>query len=112
MRRNREPDFLDELIDKSTRRNPQFPALMKAAEQRRRLLQSLAEERRRSGVSQTQLAARLQTSQSAIARLEASGDAKLSTIDHFAIAVGKTVQWRIREAPRSDRRLRVRKRSI
>jgi len=100
-RRRREPaDFLDELMTEFTREDPRFPELVRAAEQRQRLLRALAGVREKAGVSQTDIASVMQTSQSAIARLEGGGDAKLSTIDRFATAVGKRVEWRIRSAPR------------
>jgi hypothetical protein len=34
-------DFLDEMIEESTRRNPEFPSLMEDARQRRALLDKL-----------------------------------------------------------------------
>lgn len=99
MRRRRKrqpPDFLDEIMAESTRENPEFPRLVEAAVKRRRLLRSLAAERERSGVSQTVIAAKMNTSQSAVARLEAGEiDAKISTIDRFAAALGRRIEWRV-----------------
>ena len=41
------------------------------------------------------------TSQSAVARLEAGDvDAKLSTVERYAAALGRRVEWRIAKAPR------------
>ena len=89
-------DFLDELIAEGTRKNPEFPQLVEAAYRRRKLLRALAGERARRGISQTQVAAKMNTSQSAVARLEAGGiDAKISTVDRFAAALGKRVEWRL-----------------
>jgi hypothetical protein len=46
-----EQDFLGELIEESTRRNPEFPALMEKARQRRALLADLAATRNRARIS-------------------------------------------------------------
>jgi predicted transcriptional regulator len=41
------------------------------------------------------------TSQSAVARLEVGyADAKLSTVERFAAALGQTVEWRIARSGR------------
>ncbi|TMG68761.1 MAG: helix-turn-helix domain-containing protein, partial [Chloroflexi bacterium] len=78
------------------KRTPEFPELVEAAYRRRKLLRTLAGERTRRGISQTRIAARMRTSQSAIARLEAGEiDARVSTIDRFAAALGKRVEWRV-----------------
>ena len=65
------PDFLDEIVDERTERNPEFPDLDEAALRRRQLLRELAATREKLGLSQTLVAARMGTSQSAVARLEA-----------------------------------------
>jgi ribosome-binding protein aMBF1 (putative translation factor) len=83
-------DFLDELIEERTRTNPDFPELVEAALRTRRLLRSLAARRRELGLSQTQVAARMRTSQSALARLEAGGaDPRVSTVERYAHALGE-----------------------
>src|SRR2546430_16346871 len=66
-----EPDFLDEIIAESSKGHPEFPQLVEAAYRRRKLLRALAGERERAGISQTAVAARMRTSQSAAARAEA-----------------------------------------
>lgn len=87
-------DFLDELIDERTARNPEFPALVEAAERRRQLLGALAERRRQREQSQTEVAAAMHSSQSSIARLETSAtDARLSTLDRYAHALGCRVEY-------------------
>ena len=89
-------DFLDEVIEERTRRNPEFPALVDAAERRRELLRRLAREREARSLSQTALAAAMNTSQSAVARLENSAtDTKLSTVERFAAALGYRVEYRL-----------------
>ena len=90
------PDFIDEIVDERTERNPEFPDLVEAALRRRRLLRELAARREKLGLSQTLIAARMGTSQSAVARLEAGEiDAKLSTVERFAAALGQKVEWRV-----------------
>jgi predicted transcriptional regulator len=66
-------------------------------QRRRRLLAELAEKRRELGLSQTEVAARMGTSQSTVARLEAGGgDVRLSSVERYAEAIGQTVEWRLR----------------
>lgn len=89
-----EQDFLDEMIEEATKRNPEFPSLMEEARQRRALLSNLAAIRTRSRISQKTIARLLRTSQPAIARLEAGAvDPRLSTVQRYAASVGKRVEW-------------------
>ena len=91
-----EHDFLDEVIEERTERNPDFPALVDAAQRRRELLAALAERRRQAEQSQTAVAAAMQSSQSSIARLETSAtDARLSTLDRYAHVLGCRVEYRL-----------------
>jgi predicted transcriptional regulator len=94
-----EQDFLDEMIEESTKRNAEFPSLMEEARQRRALLEALTAIRSHSRISQSALAKRIHTSQSAIARLEAGiVDPRLSTIQRYAASVGKRIQWTLVDA--------------
>lgn len=94
-------DFLTEIVAERTARNPEFPGLVEAALRRRQLLRELGAEREKLGLSQTAVAAVMGTSQSAVARLEAGDvDAKLSTLERFAAALGQKVEWRIAKASR------------
>jgi predicted transcriptional regulator len=89
-----EKDFLDEVIAESTQENPEFPSLMEEARQRRALLSTLADIRGRSHISQSTVAKRTKTSQSAIARLETGTiDPRLSTLQRYAASVGKRIEW-------------------
>jgi predicted transcriptional regulator len=75
---------------------PVFPGFAEAALSRRRLLRELAERRGELGLSQTVVAARMGTSQSVVARLESGEvDARLSTIERYATALGQRIEWRI-----------------
>jgi predicted transcriptional regulator len=74
-----------------------FPGLGDLSARRRDLMAELVRARRESELSQTQIAARMGTSQSAVARLESGGlDARLSTLERYAAALGQTVEWQIR----------------
>ncbi len=90
------PDFLDEVIHERRRQTSEFPELVEAAMRRRQLLRELGTRRERLGLSQTAVAARMGTSQSAVARLEAGElDPKLSTVERFATALGLRIEWRV-----------------
>ncbi len=89
-------DFLDEIIAESTARNPEFPKLVEQARARRQKLRSLAVLRAKRGLSQTEVAARMGTSQSVVARIESGDiDTKLSTLERYAAAIGATFEWRV-----------------
>ncbi|MGH9243329.1 MAG: helix-turn-helix domain-containing protein [Acidimicrobiales bacterium] len=77
-----------------------FPGFREIAERRQRLVSELVTRRRTLGLTQTQVAARMGTSQSAVARLEASlGDVRLSTLERYAAAVGRSLDWRLGGQP-------------
>ena len=64
------------------------------AERRRSLADGLVAERVKLGLTQTEVAARMGTSQSAVARLEAGdGDLRLSTLERYASALGMELRW-------------------
>jgi ribosome-binding protein aMBF1 (putative translation factor) len=66
------------------------------AAERGRLLRELAERRQASGLSQTEIAARMGTSQSAVARLESgTADVRASTLERYAAAVGGQITWKL-----------------
>jgi transcriptional regulator with XRE-family HTH domain len=105
-------DFLDEVINERTAANPDFPAMVDHALKRRELIRALAAMRERRGISQTVVADRMKTSQSSIARLESGDcDARLSTVDRYAAALGMKLEWDLRDvdaepARRQKRRTR------
>ncbi len=78
-------------------------ALRRMAAERRQLVGELAEQRRSARLSQTEVAARMGTSQSAVARLE-SGDAdvRASTLERYAAAIGSQITWRPQGRPDGD----------
>jgi transcriptional regulator with XRE-family HTH domain len=69
-------------------------ALRRMADERRRLVTDLVAERQAARLSQTEVAARMGTSQSAVARLESGGaDARASTLERYAAAIGRQITW-------------------
>lgn len=78
------------------RHEPVFPGFREMADRRRALASSFVVARGELGLSQTEVAARMGTSQSAVARLE-SGDAdvRLSTLERYAAALGQRLDVRL-----------------
>jgi hypothetical protein len=69
-------------------------ALRRMSAERRRLVAELAAQRRSAGLSQTEVAARMGTSQSAVARLETGdADVRVSTLERYAAAIGSQLAW-------------------
>jgi transcriptional regulator with XRE-family HTH domain len=78
-----------------------FPGFSSPADDVDELLERLVGLRRSLRLSQTEVAARMGTSQSALARLEAGqSDARLSTITRYAAALDADVGFALR--PRDD----------
>ena len=89
-------DDLERMIAKATARNPEFPRLLAAAEQQRKLLTALRERRRQLGLSQTQVAARIGTSQSALAALERrEANPTLATVLRLAAVLSLELEWHV-----------------
>jgi transcriptional regulator with XRE-family HTH domain len=71
-------------------------ALRRMAAERAGLVRELAAQRLAAGLSQTEVAARMGTSQSAVARLESGAvDVRASTLERYAAAVGGEISWRL-----------------
>jgi transcriptional regulator with XRE-family HTH domain len=72
-------------------------ALRRMSAERRRLVAGLTAQRRSAGLSQTEVAARMGTSQSAVARLETGdADVRVSTLERYAAAIGSQLAWQAR----------------
>lgn len=85
------------------RHDPLLPGFKEMAARRKALTEDLAARRISLGLTQTQVAARMGTSQSAVARVEAGGsDVRLSTIERYAAAVGHVVEWSLGESDPGD----------
>src|SRR5579875_1414375 len=75
------------------------------ADDRAKLVRELAGQRQLAGLSQTEIAARLGTSQSAVARLESgTADVRASTLERYAAAVGGQITWRLDRPGEGDGR--------
>ena len=73
-----------------------FPGFDQLEERRREVVADLARVRGELGLSQTEVAARMGTSQSAVARLESGdGDVRLSSLQRYAEALGRDLRWRL-----------------
>jgi predicted transcriptional regulator len=80
----------------SQKRLSAFPGFRQISERRHSLSGQLLVLRREQGLSQAEVAARMGTSQSAVARFEAGDlDVRLSTVERYVSAVGGTLEWRI-----------------
>ena len=77
-------------------RRPADEQAARMAADRGRLVRELAEQRQAAGLSQTEIAARMGTSQSAVARLESGAvDVRASTLERYAAAVGGQITWKL-----------------
>jgi transcriptional regulator with XRE-family HTH domain len=75
-------------------------ALRRMSGERKRLVADLTAQRRSAGLSQTEIAARMGTSQSAVARLETGdADVRVSTLERYAAAIGSQLAWQARAQP-------------
>ncbi len=75
---------------------PVFPGFREMAQRRRQLVAALVARRQALGLSQTEVAARMGTSQSAVARIESGAlDLRMTTLERYAAAVGLQVDWRL-----------------
>ena len=78
------------------RRHAPFLPGFKDIAARRRLTEDLISCRVALGLSQTEVAARMKTSQSAVARLESGQlDVRLSTLERYAQAIGRQLSFRL-----------------
>jgi transcriptional regulator with XRE-family HTH domain len=74
-----------------------FPGFDAMAEDPGELIRRLVQLRRHHGLSQTEVAARMGTSQSALARLESGqSDTRMSTLVRYAAALGTNVGFALR----------------
>ena len=79
------------------RRRSAFPGFDDLSARRKELAGELVRLRTAAGLSQTEVAARMGTSQSAVARLESGqADLRLSSLERYAAALGRTIDWRLR----------------
>ena len=80
------------------RHEPLLPGIKEMAARRKALAAELVSRRVSLGLSQTEVAARMGTSQSAVARLESGAtDTRASTLERYAAAVGGEINWSLNE---------------
>lgn len=92
-------DELDKLIAERAKSNPAFPAMVDEALAARELLRELTQARIEQGLSQTVVAARMDSSQSVVARIERGDrDVRISTLARYAAAVGRRISWSVDNA--------------
>ncbi len=73
-------------------------ALRRMATERSGLVRDLVAARQAAGLSQTEVGARMGTSQSAVARLEAgTSDVRASTLERYAAAVDSAITWKLQD---------------
>ena len=88
------PGFREMALRRSA--DAQAAQAARMAGERGRLVSELAEQRQAAGLSQTEVAARMGTSQSAVARLESgTADVRASTLERYAAAVGSEITWKL-----------------
>lgn len=81
-----------------------FPGFDSMADDSGELIDQLAALRRTRGLSQTEVAARMGTSQSALARLEAGQtDVRVSTLARYAAAMDADLGFALRDQGRDQR---------
>ena len=86
-------DFLDEMDAERTAANPEFPAILAAARERRAFIRALAAKREELGISQTEVARRMRSTQPYVSRFESGEiDPSHSFEDRFAAAIGHSVK--------------------
>lgn len=77
-------------MTKRVKKNSRFSTLVIEAGERRAIGRGLAAIRDRLGMSQVVVAAKMRTSPSVVSKLEAGGDVKVSTLQRYCNAIGKT----------------------
>ena len=82
--------MVSEVMAKRLKKNPRFSTLVMEAEERRAIGRALAVIRDRLGMSQTVVAAKMRTSPSVVSKLEAGADVKVSTLQRYCNAIGRT----------------------
>jgi transcriptional regulator with XRE-family HTH domain len=82
--------------DPGRSRRTRFPGFEALAGDSDALIERLVARRRALGLSQTDVAARMGTSQSAVARLEAArSDTRVSTLERYATALGSSLYYAV-----------------
>ena len=99
-------DDLDKYIAEREKRSPGFAALVDAAVGRRAFAREMAARRKKSGLSQTQIAARMETSASIVGRVESGADVRVSTLEKYMAALGFELEFKAKKVKAPKRRSR------
>jgi len=87
-RQSKPRDDLERYIAERDAREPGFAAMVADVEARLAFGRQMAERRRSSGKTQTQVAALMQTSAAIVSRLESGHDVRVSTLEKYVAALG------------------------
>lgn len=102
-------DDLEKHIAQREKQSPGFAALVEAAQQRRVFARKMASRRKKTGLSQTQIAARMATSPSIVGRVESGADVRLSTLEKYIVALGLELEFKAKKPVVTSRRRRAKK---
>ena len=83
-------DVVSEVMAKRGKKNPRFSTLVMETEERIAIGRGLATIRDHLRMSQVVVAAKMRTSPSVVSKLEAGGDVKVSTLQRYCNAIGRT----------------------
>lgn len=87
---------LSEKFRQLEERNPKYAAARRQRRLRNGLVEALTGRRKRLGLKQHEVAAEMETTQSAVSDLEnCAGDPRLSTLQRYAAAVGAELEFRL-----------------
>jgi transcriptional regulator with XRE-family HTH domain len=85
------------MSENERRHAPVFPGFKEMAQRRREVVGRLVSQRMALGLTQTEVAARMGTSQSAVARLESGeSDVRISTLERYAAALDRSLDVQLR----------------
>lgn len=90
-----EEDFLEEMMREFSQEDPHFAEGVEAHLRKRQQLRALAAKRVELGLSRARVAKRMGISAYTLESLErGESDPKLSTLEHYALALGQTLELR------------------
>ncbi len=92
-------DDLDRSIAARTKKNPEFPRLMRAAARRQHFGRLLAKKREAAGISRRAIAAKMKTSATVVDRIEEGGDVQISTLERYIAALGPKLALELSLSP-------------
>src|ERR1700722_1610081 len=93
-------DDLDDLIAEREAHSPGFAALVNDHLYNREIIRQVAARRAALGLTQTQVAARMRTSQALVNRIErGETDPRISTVQRYMAACGQRLIFRLEEDP-------------